>query len=311
MQDDSANVNNGPNPVPWSGMEIVLSVFLAWLFWPAALYVFVQVLGVEHWYYGGTAPEMPIRLELWVRSLALPFQVLTYPLVFAAYSGTHARQLGLTARRLGRNILAGLSGLLLVPDVLALFWLVRHCQGVNGEDGVERHALEILGGHNLYLTEWILLFFTATVAAPLHEELTFRGVLQPWLAKNRGYGLLTMFAALALGLWYRHTQLIDAWPMGFSPVLEAAAPALFASALLPLYLLAVFFGTSQAAALIAASTLFACIHSTWPTPIPLFLLGLGLGTLAQRTQSLVAPVVFHSLFNSVACVQLLLESKSV
>ena len=40
--------------------------------------------------------------------------------------------------------------------------------------------------------------------------------------------------------------------------------------------------------------------AVWPTPIPLFALGLSLGYLAYRTQSLVAPVVLHGLFNAVA-----------
>jgi membrane protease YdiL (CAAX protease family) len=307
MEVESANVNESPRPAPWTGTEILLAVILAWIFWPLAMYVFLKGVGVEHWYYGGDVPAMPIRLELWVRTLAIPFQVLTYPLVFAAFSGTRPEQLGLTTRHLGRNILSGLSGLLLVPDVFALFWLVRHCYGVNGDDGIERHALETLGDQHLYVGEWLMLFFTATVAAPLNEELTFRGALQPWLAKGRWRGLLAMLGAFALAVWYRYPRLRDALPTGIASLLDAAAPALFVLALLPLYLLVACFGNSQATALVGASTLFACIHSAWPTPIPLFLLALGLGSLAQRTRSLVAPILLHSLFNSVACLQLFLE----
>jgi membrane protease YdiL (CAAX protease family) len=53
--------------------------------------------------------------------------------------------------------------------------------------------------------------------------------------------------------------------------------------------------------------LFAAFHaSVWPTPIPLFLLGVGLAWLAYRTQSLVSTMVAHSLFNGVACLYLFL-----
>ena len=46
---------------------------------------------------------------------------------------------------------------------------------------------------------------------------------------------------------------------------------------------------------------FAAVHSNvWPTPVALFLLGLGLGWLAVWTRSLIAPVVVHSLFNGVS-----------
>ena len=59
------------------------------------------------------------------------------------------------------------------------------------------------------------------------------------------------------------------------------------------------------AAIFGASMLWAIFHwSVWPTPIPLFFLGLGLGWLAYRTQSLVSPITVHILFNSVACVVL-------
>jgi membrane protease YdiL (CAAX protease family) len=35
--------------------------------------------------------------------------------------------------------------------------------------------------------------------------------------------------------------------------------------------------------------------------VPLFVLALGLGTLAARTRSLVGPIVLHSLFNAASC----------
>ena len=54
-----------------------------------------------------------------------------------------------------------------------------------------------------------------------------------------------------------------------------------------------------------SAMLFAVFHSSvWPTPIPLFVLGLGLGWLAYRTHSLVGSITVHVLFNSVACLVL-------
>jgi membrane protease YdiL (CAAX protease family) len=44
----------------------------------------------------------------------------------------------------------------------------------------------------------------------------------------------------------------------------------------------------------------------WPTPVALFVLALGLGALAYRTQSLVGPVVLHGLFNGFNCLVLFL-----
>jgi membrane protease YdiL (CAAX protease family) len=62
----------------------------------------------------------------------------------------------------------------------------------------------------------------------------------------------------------------------------------------------------QAPAVFATALLFGATHSfAWPTPIALFVLGLGLGYLAVRTRSLVAPVVVHCLFNAVSFVILI------
>jgi membrane protease YdiL (CAAX protease family) len=62
-----------------------------------------------------------------------------------------------------------------------------------------------------------------------------------------------------------------------------------------------------AAGIFATALLFSCAHvSAWPQPMPLFFLGVVLAWLAYRTQSVLAPIVVHSLFNAVACVELLL-----
>jgi membrane protease YdiL (CAAX protease family) len=61
-------------------------------------------------------------------------------------------------------------------------------------------------------------------------------------------------------------------------------------------------------ALYANAMLFALFHSSvWPSPVPLFFLGFGLAWLAQRSQSLYAPVVAHALFNSVAFASLIIS----
>jgi membrane protease YdiL (CAAX protease family) len=313
MQDDSTNGNRQPRRGTWTGSEIVFSVFLAWLFWPAVMYATLKGIGVEHWYYGDDAPELSKRLNLWARTLALPFQILTYPLVFSAYSGTTLEQLGLTTRRLGRNILAGVAGVMLMgPLVYAVWKLVRLLSEASGGDDVQEHVLETLARLGLTPSEWGMVFFTAMIGAPLHEELAFRGVLQPWLAERRWGGHVAMLGGLALSVAFRGERLWTAWAEGIPNVslVDAATPALFVLALLPLYL--AIWATSRTpldAAIFGTSLMFACIHtSVWPTPMPLLVLALGLGVLAQRRRSLVGPIVLHGLFNGVSCIQLLVLS---
>jgi hypothetical protein len=58
-----------------------------------------------------------------------------------------------------------------------------------------------------------------------------------------------------------------------------------------------------------SSMLFAMYHTSWPNPIPLFFLGLGLGwLLAYRPQSLLSPVVVHTLFSGVAFLVIVREA---
>jgi membrane protease YdiL (CAAX protease family) len=47
------------------------------------------------------------------------------------------------------------------------------------------------------------------------------------------------------------------------------------------------------------------MHTTWPNPVPLFVLGLGLGWLAVRTNGVLVPILVHALFNAVSAVFLL------
>lgn len=298
---------NPESQAPWTGAELFAVLFLVWFFWPSTLYLLLQGMGFERWYYGEAAAEVQTRVQLWVRTLALPFQAVTMPLVFAAVSGTRPEQLGLTTRRFGRNVLAGLiATAAITPVVYGIYYLSQQLYAHWGT-GLEKHPLEVLGEQHLFVSEWILLIFTAIAAAPLLEELTFRGVLQPWLAATRWRSHAAMLAALLLTLWSRHERLMTGWHHGIGPMAEEAAPVLFVLALEPIFLLVCWRSRSPLApAIFAASLLFACVHMlVWPTPVPLFVMGLGLGALAARTQSLVGPIVLHSLFNGISCVKLL------
>jgi membrane protease YdiL (CAAX protease family) len=50
-------------------------------------------------------------------------------------------------------------------------------------------------------------------------------------------------------------------------------------------------------AIFGSAMLWAAIHTNWPAPIALFPMGLILGWLFHRTQSLLGPITFHALFN--------------
>jgi hypothetical protein len=114
-----------------------------------------------------------------------------------------------------------------------------------------------------------------------------------------------------LAHWPGHVSIADP-----GSILSAAGPALFVLALLPLYwridasclsrLLPVRDLAAQrqaCRAIFGTALLFANFHANvWPTPIPLFVLALGLGWLAYRTQSVAAPIALHMMFNAMTFV---------
>jgi membrane protease YdiL (CAAX protease family) len=334
-----------PVPVTWTAGEVVLAL-LAWVFfWPPVTRTALQAAGFFSAYYGPAAAalidaDQDVRLGqeaglglfagpggadaflttarqrlngrafLWVLAAGFPFQLVTIPLLLYALGGTRPWQLGLTNRRLGRNALAGLVGaLLLTPPVLgiheAVLWLYR--LGLPGR-AVEHPLTLLVEQQSLFGAERVLLVFGAMVAAPVLEELVFRGMLQPWFATrpwgpNAAVAAAGVLAAIACAGPAR-----AALSHGIGAVLEASQPVLFVLALLPAY--AVVCGRSRTRvgpAIFGTSLAFAALHSSvWPSPVALLVLGAGLGTLAYRTGSLVGPVVMHGLFNGVSCLILLL-----
>jgi membrane protease YdiL (CAAX protease family) len=321
-------------PAPWSGF-VVAYAFLLYLLWPEALRPIINLLGEAS--EAGTEKLHPY-LAL---ACAFPFQLGSILLVVRRYSGARLDQLGLTTRRLPANVILGYLGwLVLCPVVYAVSylttWLYLEWTGLPPDE----HTLTELIQDLHPVLEWLLLWFLAVVAAPVLEELLFRGLIQGWLlARPRG-APLAMALALALPMtilgtykrarilfvlalvpgflvlpgllrWWRRRR--SDKPPASNESLPLAAPGTppepageirwtdrLGALLVALDRAGEDPRTRRAWAMYATATLFALIHP-WPTPVPLFLLGLGLGWLAYRTQSLVGPMVLHALFNSVGC----------
>jgi membrane protease YdiL (CAAX protease family) len=158
--------------------------------------------------------------------------------------------------------------------------------------------------------EWVGLILAAVVAAPVWEELLFRGLIQPWVIHRPDVGLVPMGLAVVLGVVLRWGHIRDALPSGPGPVLVELIPALTALALVPVYLLIRYrFRSPVPAGIFATAVLFGWFHVTvWPSPVALTVLSLGPGWLAWRTRSLVGPFVMHAAFNSIVCAILVVEA---
>jgi membrane protease YdiL (CAAX protease family) len=360
--------------VPWSGVEVILALLI-----PLVVSVLVaQVLlrlGFFDWLYGenfslALKDDAPRSLRetasdlvsLWVGTFAFPFQIGGILWVFWSLSRTRPYQLGLTWERAAANVALGaIAWLVVTPLVFLINVGVSYLYSVLVDGPPEGHPLTRVANAEALPIEWVLVILLAIVAAPVFEEILFRGVLQQWFSRRPWGGDAAMAGAFVMALYKRGNSLPEAvLAQDFSEILFELSPALFIVALLPGYLLIDRFaerlfphgrrsfreGTRWAAQALSwpspvepqlrspfgewysarvnqpdgptalniarawygTAALFAAVHSnTWPSPVPLVLLALVLGWLAFRTQSLLAPVVLHGLFNAVTCVSLLVN----
>ncbi|MFN4261024.1 MAG: lysostaphin resistance A-like protein [Gemmataceae bacterium] len=297
--------------VPWGALEVVF-VFLAVNLWPVMMTDVLNDWGFFQWLYGsellaeqegGTEKVLNLRLHIWASLVAFPGMVATIVMVPWLISGTRPYQLGLTGHRFLRNLDIGIIGFfILTPLAYGVLMLCILFYGVD-----EPHPFTQVMQQQVIPGEWWALVLVAMVVAPVWEEMFFRGLLQRWLTRHQWGGAAAVAASLLLVYQLGKPPL--AWQEGRLTILWLnAAPLLFVLALLPMYgCIHRYARTPIPGAIFGSALLFAVGHSAWPQPVALFVLGLGLGWMAQRTQSLVGPIVVHSLFNGVACVMLLVS----
>jgi len=294
--------------VPWRGMDVFFA-FGVQLILPALMLGVLESTGFFRRLYGHDVPPEDARASLWAMVLALPLMILTILGELFVSRDARPYQLGLTTRHAGSNVIAGYLGwLLLTPVVLVLFTIITQWTTP------EEHALLRVVKEQPIPWDWFLVTFSAAIAAPILEELVFRGVLLPWLIRaSAACQVMVAWAAVLAACLLSSEKSLAGWK---------PAPVLFVVAMLPGYWFAPRIVRLLCAlirrpppdrlatvtrAIYGTSLIFAAFHSSvWPSPIPLFILALGLGCLAYRTQSLIGPLVLHSLFNAVSCIVLVL-----
>ena len=259
---------------------------------------------------GAPTPDQMMELSrvgLLVGGLVFPLQIASVAFLLPRLTGVSLHQIGLTTARLGRNCLWGFDGWqVLTPVCMALNYGILALYALSGSEAasnVHEHPLVELAQQGLSPVELFLFIAAVTVTAPAMEEMLFRGALQTWLENRPSAGHFVMLLALLASIPMQKDAWVAAWAQGGAALLLHGAPILFIDALILIYGIVCWLSRSPAwPALFAASTLFAAVHSfAWPSPVPLFVLALGLGWLAQRTRSLAGPIVLHGLFNAVNC----------
>ncbi len=294
----------------WTGREVVLT-FLVVALVPDFCHAILQSLGFYDQFYDRTPSRD--QQQLWAMLLAMPMIVAVIVTGLHLSSGTRPAHVGLSPVRLAANSWVGYLGfLVLSPLVWGVHLAVTQLMEPRG------HAFEKIL-ETAVPAEWTLVFFEAIIAAPIYEELVFRGVLQGWLSRaTRGGHMAVAMIALVVGHLPMLNFLLDSSEKARFPGWE---PTGFAILLAAGYLIACYRTfvlnpmrseekpEHPSLAILGTSMLFAVVHgSAWPAPIPLFFLSLGLGWMAQRTHSLIGPILCHALFNGISCLALLLKA---
>ena len=253
----------------------------AFLGYQMAVSAFGRLVGVPHWL--GVPPETDAG-GVWRSAFG---SLLTAPVVLVGWLGFR----GGWHRPSARLVAVGVAGWLLVSlPVYAVNSAAERASTAAGV-GPRPHPLaaaDLPAG----VAPALVLLAAVCVATAFAEEVLFRGLLLGPLVRRPEYNLLPAGLGVAF-----------AWLT--TPDTPAQLPAVGWAVLLGGGLVVVR-RRPRTAAVWSTSLFFAAVHSNvWPSPVPLFLLGLALGAVAVRTGGVLAGTVLHGLFNAVSLVCLL------
>lgn len=282
-----------PRRSNWTFGELLLALIIL-LGIPLIVFLLLYVVGFYRWQFGADPGpnNMPLsnRCSLWATVLAAPFVLLAMTRMVWYASHTRLQNLGLTYRRgLPALATAYLVWLVVTPPVFGVHYYMGKLQEKLGLQPNKHQLEQILTGGDATVSDWLLAVLTAVVVAPILEELFFRGLVQPWLAKRPWGGFLAWAAAVPIA------------------GLESKAAMIFVMVFGAVVTTALLWRPLHWQAICGSALLFAAFHSSaWPAPVPLFFLAVALGWVAHRSRTLVAPIVLHALFNFVSTLGLLL-----
>jgi membrane protease YdiL (CAAX protease family) len=320
-----------PWRVPWGGFEVFAGFLVLALVVPDVVLLGLSRTGVYQEIYGPDFPSVPVQptppLEASAAVAGLPTAVAVQEtheiagLVRRLWANSFALvvQLGillvaarvlypLWRRSSGSGFWASLTlGItawaILAPLVLA-FNVVVNVVSLLFDSVPEEHSLTKLGGRPLL--DSVLFVFQACVAAPIIEEVLFRGLVLSWALGGRkpspsgdAPSEYRPWLVLVVGI------LFAALSSRTGPLLFGVVLALGLVAIVGL----VRSKRRTVSAIYSSAAFFGLVHSgVWPSPIPLFFFGLGLGWLAVRTRGVLVPIIVHGLFNAISTVYVLRSS---
>jgi membrane protease YdiL (CAAX protease family) len=254
---------------------------------------------------GGAAAEVDpdaipsrVRKAMWAGFLAIPLLLFAARMLRSAAGRDDPPPA--TPVSTATAVALGVGAWIILTPIVFAAYLLTQAVVLSPGEKPDTHPLVLLGAADRPVDVVVFLLSTC-VFVPLGEEFIFRGVFIPWAARVR-YGPILLFAAAVV------------FAAGESSTPEGIryGPLVFV-AVLGIGLAMVYrIGRARRrpfripAAVYSSAAFFAAVHSNvWPTPVPLFVLGLGLGYLVARTRRLLPAVIVHGLFNAVSAILVL------
>jgi membrane protease YdiL (CAAX protease family) len=243
--------------------------------------------------------KTPLSHQMLLNGLMDLFMLIVVPVVARFTCGSRLRDFGLSFDGWWRQAAIGVVATMIVtPAVSAIQFAATKIWSPQAHPFQEMMFKEFTVGMAG------VAVMTAVVVAPLFEELAFRGLLQSWLVdallrsagRKPSNGVVVDVPSdepanpvLATSDWQREPEAEPASPYESPKALDSPGPLPVPDAN-PL-------GYAWLGVLLT-SLLFASVHfAQWPAPVALFALALVIGTVYQRTGSLIAAVAMHATFN--------------
>lgn len=255
------------------------------------------------------------RLGLWSTGIGYPLMAVFFPIFFKLRTGQRISTLGIHTSGITRAFSLGIKAtLILIPSAYLIQGLTVYLLKIAGFPEINDHPLVELGTMRLAPTEWVLFFLSAVIGAAFLEEELFRGLLQPWFLSRVNGATQAAMSAVVVTILFQFKDLQKScqllWannmvlenPSDKAVLLQALQPLLFSIAGAQIiHLLSQKESLKTHATIAGTGLLFGMVHSfAWPSPVPLSLLGYGLGLVSMRTGNLLGPILVHSTFNAVA-----------
>src|SRR5271157_6192647 len=251
-------------------------------------------------------PEQSLAELMFQFALSNGLLLVLVPAFVRLTSGAGLADLGLHRQEWPRQMGIGVrAALLMTPPVCAIQFLTVQIWRS------QAHPVEQMVLEKLTVGVAILAVLSTMVLAPWIEELLFRGIFQRWLGRlveDRPLPTTTIQEKGRFGPLEPEDESFflnsKAAPTESTPIDPGSE--ILASSHQPAEQPSSRFSSLP---ILLTSFFFAAMHlSQWPAPVAIFLLSMALGTVYQRTGSLLAAITMHATFNGVNTLLLLLDA---